>query len=73
MPKNRKRTPVPGAKSLSIRTKHKIGSRKSGRGCNQMSTKELHEILPTVAKRDRNMLRRMLEARDLLPVTPSEA
>jgi hypothetical protein len=71
MPKNRMRTGAPGAKSVGIRTKHKIGNRKSGRGCNQMSADEMRELLPKVAKRDRNMLRRMLEARFDLPATPT--
>jgi len=40
MSKNRKRV-VKGAKSVAIRTKHKIGGRKSGQGVKQMSTSVL--------------------------------
>ena len=73
MPKNRLRVKQPGAKSVGVRTKHKIGNRKSGRGCNQIGTSELRELLTKVAKRDRNMLRRIVEARNSLPAVPVEA
>ena len=73
MPKNRLRVKQPGAKSVGIRTKNKIGNRKSGRGCNQISTGELREMLTKVSKRDRNMLRRIIETRNILPATPIEA
>ena len=63
MPKNRKRNPMPGAKSSSILTKHKIGGRKSGRGTNAMSTLELLGILRTSRKRDRNKLQRAYDER----------
>ena len=52
MPKNRKRVIQKGAKSVSIRTKHKIGGRKSGNGVKQMSTKDLTDMLPRLRKRD---------------------
>lgn len=66
MPKNRARATQKGAKSTSIRTKFKIGTRKSGVGAKQLSTKELGQMLEKVAKRDRNMLRRILEARGMI-------
>ena len=56
MPKNRKRNNSKGAKSLSIRTKFKIGGRKSGRGALQMSDAELEKALEHCRKRDRNKL-----------------
>ena len=63
MPKNRKRAIQSGAKSTGIRTKNKIGGRKSGRGTGTMSTSDIHETLMRVRKRDRNKLRRALNAR----------
>jgi len=60
MPKNRKR--VRGAKSLSIRTKNKIGGRRSGRGAGQMSLTELERAMRSCRKRDHNKLRRAWEA-----------
>jgi len=66
MPKNRRRNTEKGAKSISIRTKHKIGGRKSGKGTNQMGESELAQKLMTVRKRDRNKLRRALESRGLV-------
>lgn len=63
MPKNRKRVIQPGAKSLSVRTKHKIGGRKSGKGTNAMSDMDLLKALGNCRKRDRNKLRRAFEAR----------
>jgi hypothetical protein len=63
MPKNRKRNSQKGAKSISIRTKFKIGGRKSGISAIQMSDEELAAKLKTVRKRDRNKLRRVWEAR----------
>jgi len=63
MPKNRRRNVEKGAKSIAIRTKHKIGGRKSGRGTNQMSTKEFGMAERTCRKRDRNKLRRAWDAR----------
>jgi hypothetical protein len=63
MPKNRKRVMQPGAKSESIRTKHKIGGRKSSRGTNQMSDEEILKALGNCRKRDRNKLRRAFEER----------
>lgn len=62
MPKNRKRLQQPGAKSVSIRTKHKIGGRKSGTGAKQMSDEDLLKALGNCRKRDRNKLRRAFEA-----------
>ena len=58
MPKNRQRAIRKGAKSLSIRTKFKIGGRKSNKGALQMSENELAKALKTCRKRDRNKLTR---------------
>ncbi len=65
MPKNRKRTTQPGAKSLPIRTKHKIGGRKQGVGTGTMSTVELDNALTKCRKRDRNKLVRAIEGRGI--------
>ena len=59
MPKNRKRVAQVGAKSMSIRTKFKIGGRKSNKGANQMSNPELETALEKCRKRDRNKLRQI--------------
>ena len=58
MPQNRKRAIMPGAKSTSIRTKNKIGGRKSGRGTGTISTDDLETGLFNCRKRDRNKMRR---------------
>jgi hypothetical protein len=63
MPKNRKRAIMSGAKSTSIRTKNKIGGRKSGRGTGTMRSGELLEALSKCRKRDRNKLERAYNAR----------
>ena len=63
MPKNRRRRVLSGAKSIAIRTKNKIGGRKSGRGTGQMSDQEFQEAVRTCRKRDRNKLRRAWEQR----------
>jgi len=63
MPKNRKRVLQKGGKSVSIRTKHKIGGRKASKGTNEMSNTELTGLLNKVNKRDRNKLRRAILAR----------
>ena len=63
MPKNRKRNNKPGGKSVAIRTKNKIGGRKSGTAAEQLSNNELEQKLKTVRKRDRNKLRRVWENR----------
>jgi hypothetical protein len=62
MPKNRKRANEKGAKSLAIRTKHKIGGRKSSKGTNQMSASELQKALANGRKRDHNKLIRAISA-----------
>ena len=64
MPKNRKRNPQKGAKSISIRTKFKIGGRKSNRGVKQMSLEDLNASIDRVRPRDRFKIIR--EARDRL-------
>ena len=69
MPKNRKRVAQKGAKSEPIRTKHKIGGRKSGIGALALSNAELAEMLGKVRKRDRNKLRRELAARGMTDET----
>ena len=58
MPKNRKRANRKGAKSISIRTKHKIGGRKAGIGASTLTENELAKRLRTCRKRDKNKLRR---------------
>lgn len=65
MPKNRKRVPQPGGKSLSIRTKAKIGGRKSSTGAFQLSTVEIEGMMLKVRKRDRNKLLQQLKARGI--------
>ena len=62
MPKNRKRVMQPGAKSESVRTKHKIGGRKSSKGVKQMSVADMNALFNTCRPRDRFKLIR--EARD---------
>jgi len=66
MPKNRKRAVEKGAKSIAIRTKHKIGGRKSSKGTNTMSILDLKMALAKCRKRDRNKLTRAFEARELI-------
>lgn len=53
MPKNRRRNTQRGAKSISIRTKNKIGGRKSGKGVAHLSTEELNRKFETCRPRDR--------------------
>jgi hypothetical protein len=62
MPKNRRRNTEKSAKSIAIRTKHKVGGRKSGTGTNQMSDVDILKKLGNCRKRDRNKLRRAFEA-----------
>lgn len=64
MPKNRKRVIQPGAKSEAIRTKHKIGGRKSSKGLKQTSTKELLGLLPRARRRDYAAIEKELDNRD---------
>ena len=64
MPKNRRRNTERGAKSIAIRTKNKIGGRKSGRSAGQMSTDAIL-FMKNVRKRDRNKLRRALAGRGI--------
>jgi hypothetical protein len=58
MPKNRKRVMQKGAKSESIRTKHKIGGRKSSKGVKQLSLSEMQRLVETCRPRDRFKLTR---------------
>jgi len=69
MPKNRKRAIMSGAKSTSIRTKNKIGGRKSGRGTGTMSQAELDKALQNCRKRDKNKLRRAVKFTQTCPCT----
>ena len=66
MPKNRQRAAQRGAKSIAIRTKHKIGGRKSGVSANQLSVGQVEYMLTQVRKRDKNKLRRFLGAQGQL-------
>jgi len=63
MPKNRRRNTMKGAKSIAIRTKNKIGGRKSGLGTSQMNDFDLATKLRHCRKRDCDKLRRALIAR----------
>lgn len=66
MPKHRKRNPRKGAKSTSIKTKFKIGGRKSGQGALQMNKKSLMDALKKCRPRDKgkliNQFNRLLSA-----------
>ena len=66
MPKDRKRVKQVGAKSVGVRTKNKIGGRRSRKGTQQMSAVELTSTLAMVRKRDRNKLRQALMNRGLI-------
>lgn len=63
MPKNRERLAQKGAKSKAIRTKFKIGGRKSNKGAKQMADEDLVIALGKCRKRDQNKLRRIFEER----------
>jgi len=63
MPKNRKRSNQKGAKSVAIRTKHKIGGRKSSKGAKQLATKELLNMIPRARKRDQARIEKELDNR----------
>jgi hypothetical protein len=63
MPKNRKRVKQHGAKSIAIRTKNKIGGRKSGQGTGTMTNGELLSKQANCRKRDRNKLERAYNER----------
>ena len=58
MPKNRRRNNRVGGKSIGIRTKNKIGGRKSSMGTSTMTDDELDEKLLSCRKRDKNKMRR---------------
>lgn len=64
MPKNRKRVVTKGAKSIGIRTKNKIGGRKSGQGTGQMKNEELIFLSP-FRRRDKNKLKSELRLRGI--------
>jgi hypothetical protein len=66
MPKNRKRSPHKGAKSIAIRTKFKIGGRKSGIAANELSNDEVKAKLESVRKKDRNKLLQIMINRGLI-------
>lgn len=66
MPKNRRRSKEPGAKSVSIRTKFKLGGRKSSeRGAKQLSFNDLIS-LKNVRARDKNKLFQVIKDRRLV-------
>ena len=69
MPKNRKRLNQSGAKSVAIRTKHKIGGRKSNRGANQLSLSQIEDMLKTCRPRDRFKLIRKRD-KNIIHVSP---
>jgi hypothetical protein len=72
MPKNRMRANRKGAKSIAIRTKEKIGGRKSGKGVKQLSPSQLNDIFETCRPRDRFKLIRETKNRLVLrAVAPS--
>ena len=66
MPKNRKRVMQNGAKSESVRTKHKIGGRRSSKGVKQTSTKDLLAMVKNVSKRDYHKIENELDNREFL-------
>ena len=71
MPKNRKRVMQKGAKSESVRTKHKIGGRKSARGVKQLSFADMEAIAANCRPRDRFKLCRETRERIRLSVSPA--
>lgn len=71
MPKNRKRVIQPGAKSEAIRTKHKIGGRKSGRSVKTLSLADMEAIAANCRPRDRFKLCRETRERIRLRVFPA--
>jgi hypothetical protein len=66
MPKNRKRNNRKGAKSLSIRTKFKIGGRKSSLGVKQMSDSDLIAKTRSARPRDLAMINHELHRRGII-------
>jgi hypothetical protein len=70
MPKTRKRLNQKGAKSVSVRIKHKIGGRKSTRGVKQMSSIEMARIFDTCRPRDRFKILRENRGRIAISVSP---
>lgn len=66
MSKNRKKAARKGAKSVAIKTKFKVGGRKSGKGIKQMSVKELNEGFGKCRPRDRFKFIREAHARIVL-------
>ncbi len=69
MSKNRQRNKQRGAKSIAIRTKHKIGGRKSVHGTRQTATKELISIISR--PRDKNKIMNELIHRGVV-LSPSK-
>lgn len=66
MPKTRRRVAMPGAKSIAVTLKNKIGGRKSFTTVYRMSVQDLKDSLSKCRKRDRNKLRRALESRGIV-------
>ena len=71
MPKNRKRVIQKGAKSVAIRTKHKVGGRKSATGTRQMSTRDIQGRLGSARKRDVPALMNELQRRGNISIIAS--
>lgn len=66
MPKNRKRNNRKGAKSLSIRTKFKIGGRKSSQSVKQLSDSDLISKARSARPRDLAMINQELFKRGII-------
>jgi len=65
MPKNRKRVIQKGAKSVSVRTKYKIGGRKSNTGGKNLCREALQEYRDKGRKRDKNKIEKILRGRNV--------
>ena len=66
MPKTRRKNNKPGAKSISVQIKHKIGGRKSSKGVKQMSDNALASAARTARKKDRFKIKREWDKRGIL-------
>ncbi len=65
MPKNRLRNLQHGAKSISIRTKNKIGRRRSAQGTGSMARIKLVRALLNCHPRDKNKIQNELRKRNV--------
>jgi hypothetical protein len=70
MPKNRKRALQPGAKSASIRTKFKLGTRKSSVGLKQLSDIDLSKAETNCLKKDKAMVKKVFVVRSIKLIKP---